>query len=289
MACSAIIAAVAAVSCSKDVPAEPEMVLEGWIDEGGHPVVMLHNSVTFDEGFDNMEELVREKLIYFGKVTISDGGTSEVLTGRMDTAYLPPYTYSSVRIMGEAGKTYSVEAEYRGRKVSAVTTIPPRAEFDSLSVESVESKPGYVRLTGYLTDIDSGDDHYVVFYRYIGEKQYRNGFQGVRSGDAADPSGALSIPVYRNVSATSMVDRDTVSTRYFRLGDTLDVKVAAVDDVSYRFWESFMSITLNSSIPFLPVNENIYTNVLGGKGYWCGYGSSTYRLILERDTVLRWE
>ena len=84
--------ALMAVSCAKEVPREPEMVLEGWIDEGGHPVVMLHNSMNFTEDFDTVEELVEEKLIYFGKVTVSDGETSVILAGRADTAYLPPYT-----------------------------------------------------------------------------------------------------------------------------------------------------------------------------------------------------
>lgn len=133
-----LMAAVAAVSCTpQHIPSEPEMVLEGWIDEGGHPVVMLHKSINFTEDFDTFDELVGEKVIYFGKVTISDGETSAILTGRLDTTYLPPYTYSSVRIMGEAGKTYYVEAEYEGKKVSATTTIPSKAVFDSLAVESM--------------------------------------------------------------------------------------------------------------------------------------------------------
>ncbi len=281
--------ALMAVSCAKEVPREPEMVLEGWIDEGGHPVVMLHNSMNFTEDFDTVEELVEEKLIYFGKVTVSDGETSVILTGRADTAYLPPYTYSSVRIIGEAGRTYHVEAEYEGKKVSAVTTIPPKVAFDSISVESLPDKPGFFRLTGYLTDKNAASDYFVVFYRYKGEKQYRNGFLGVTSDLASDASGVLRMPIYKNVAGTSLVDKDSVSTRFFRLGDTLDVKLAAIDQVSYRFWESFSSMTISSSVPFLPVNENIFTNVSGGRGYWCGYGSSICRVVIEGDTVMRWE
>ncbi len=280
----------AAVSCTPErVPSEPVMVLEGWIDEGGHPTVMLHKSINFTEDFDTFDELVGEKVIYFGKVTVSDGETSAVLTGRIDTTILPPYTYSSVRIMGEAGKTYRVEAEFEGRKVSATTTIPHKAVFDSISVESMPEKPGFFRLTGYLTDGNAGSDCYVVFYRYKGEKQYRSGLHGVSSGLAADASGVIRMPIYKNMAGTSLVDNDSLSTRFFRLGDTLDIKLAAVDDVSYRFWESFSSLTISSTIPFLPVNENLFTNVSGGRGYWCGYGSSTYRVIPKCDTVLRWE
>lgn len=282
-----VIAAAAAVSCTKPEPEEPEMVLEGWIDEGGHPVVMLHNSINFTEDFSTLEEMVESKLIYFGKVTVSDGETSVILTGRVDTAYLPPYTYSSVRIIGEPGRTYHVEAEFEGRKISASTTIPPKALFDSVSVESLPEKPGFFRLAGYLTDKNDHSDYFVVFYRYKGEKQYRNCFLGVASDLASDASGVLRIPIYKNVAGTSLMDMDSASTRFFRLGDTVDIKLAAVDQVSYRFWESFSSMTISSSMPFLPVNENIFTNISGGRGYWCGYGSSTYRIVPEKDTVLR--
>lgn len=285
-----IFTAAVAVSCTPPaVPNEPEIVLEGWIDEGGHPIVMLHKSINFTEDFNTMEDLIEEKIIYLGKVTVSDGETSVVLTGRVDTAYLPPYSYSSVRIMGESGRTYRVEAEFEGKKVSAVTTIPPKALFDSISVESMPDKPGFFRLTGYLTDMKEQSDYFVVFYRYKGEKQYRNGLHGVASDLAADTSGVLRIPIYKNMAGTSLVDKDSLSTRFFRLGDTLEIKLAAIDGVSYRFWESFASLTITSTIPFLPVNENIYTNVSGGRGYWCGYGSSTYTIVPECDTVLRWK
>lgn len=285
-----IFTAAVAVSCTPQaVPNEPEIVLEGWIDEGGHPIVMLHKSINFTEDFNTMEDLIEEKIIYLGKVTVSDGETSVVLTGRVDTAYLPPYSYSSVRIMGESGRAYRVEAEFEGKKVSAVTTIPPKALFDSISVESMPDKPGFFRLTGYLTDMKDQSDYFVVFYRYKGEKQYRNGLHGVASDIAADTSGVLRIPIYKNMAGTSLVDKDSLSTRFFRLGDTLEIKLAAIDGVSYRFWESFASLTITSTIPFLPVSENIYTNVSGGRGYWCGYGSSTYTIVPECDTVLRWK
>ena len=251
--------------------------------------MMLHKSINFTEDFNTMEDLIEEKIIYLGKVTVSDGETSVVLTGRVDTAYLPPYSYSSVRIMGESGRAYRVEAEFEGKKVSAVTTIPPKAVFDSISVESMPDKPGFFRLTGYLTDMKEQSDYFVVFYRYKGEKQYRNGLHGVASDIAADTSGVLRIPIYKNMAGTSLVDKDSLSTRFFRLGDTLEIKLAAIDGVSYRFWESFASLTITSTIPFLPVSENIYTNVSGGRGYWCGYGSSTYTIVPECDTVLRWK
>lgn len=285
-----IFTAAVAVSCTPQaVPNEPEIVLEGWIDEGGHPIVMLHKSINFTEDFNTMEDLIEEKIIYLGKVTVSDGETSVVLTGRVDTAYLPPYSYSSVRIMGESGRAYRVEAEFEGKKVSAVTTIPPKALFDSISVESMPDKPGFFRLTGYLTDMKEQSDYFVVFYRYKGEKQYRNGLHGVASDIAADTSGVLRIPIYKNMAGTSLVDKDSLSTRFFRLGDTLEIKLAAIDGVSYRFWESFASLTITSTIPLLPVSENIYTNVSGGRGYWCGYGGSTYTIVPECDTVLRWK
>lgn len=271
------------VSCTKPDIVQPEIVLEGWIEDNGHPFVMIHNSYTASERYNSVQEVIENKTIFFGKVTISKDDYSDVMTGHLDTMYLPPYYYSSVEIKGKSGNSYQVKAEYDGQFVTATTTIPSRVEFDSISIEVIDEER--VKLMGYLQDVDSADNYYVLFYRYRGDKQYVNCFLGVVSDKEADQEGFIKIPIYNNISVNNLKENVQKPSRFFALNDTLDIKLSAVDKTSYEIWMDISSLSTTSSIAFMPVYKNIKTNIVGGKGYWCGYASSVYRLVLNKDTT----
>ena len=271
-------------ACNEQEFIQPELVLEGWIEDNGHPFVMIHNSYTASEQYDSISEVIEGKTIFWGKVTVSDDEVSDVMTGKLDTTYLPPYHYFSVDIKGECGKTYEVSAEFKGQKVYAMTTIPNRVEFDSITIEQLNDDKGNVRLKGYITDSDKDDNYYVLFYRYRGEKQYINCFLGVVSDLGADGNGLIQIPIYNNFSIHKLANRDNTS-HYFNETDTIDLKLSAVDKISYEIWKDISALSSSSSLPFMPIYKNIRTNIVGGKGYWCGYASSVYHLVLDKDTT----
>ena len=242
------------VACSEPEFIHPELVLEGWIEDNGHPFVLIHNSYTASEDVDSVHNIIENKTIFWGKVTVSGDEVSDVMTGKLDTTYLPPYHYSSVDIKGESGKTYEVVAEYGGQKVYAITTIPDRVGFDSISVELLNDKKGNVRLKGFLIDNDERDNYYVLFYRYRGEKQYINCFLGVVSDIEADENGLIQIPIYNNFSIHKLKNRgDKNNSRYFNEQDTVDLKLSAVDKTSYDIWKDISALSSSSSFPFLPI------------------------------------
>ena len=273
------------VGCSEQEIIQPEIVLEGWIEEEGHPFVMIHNEYTYQEHYSSVAELIEDKTIFWGKVVVSDYDVSDVMTGKLDTSYLPPYYYYSVDIIGESGRTYKVTAEYEGQKVSATTTIPNRVEFDSIRIEQLLAGDD-VRLFGYFVDEYEEDNYYVLFFRKRGDKQYINCFLGVLSDKSADENGIIQVPIYNNFSVNSLANiGNSQPSRFFRNSDTIDIKLSAVDRVSYEIWKDFSALSTTSSLAFMPVYNNISTNINGGKGYWCGYASSVYSLILDRDTT----
>lgn len=271
------------VSCAKPDIVQSEIVLEGWIEDDGHPFVMIHNSYTEGEQYNSVQEVIENKTIFWGKVTISKDDYSDVMTGHLDTMYLPPYYYSSVEIKGKSGNSYQIKAEYDGQFVTATTTIPSRVEFDSISIEVIDEER--VKLMGYLQDVDSADNYYVLFYRHRGDKQYVNCFLGVASDKEAKGEGFIQIPIYNNVSVNNLKENEQHPSRFFDLNDTLYIKLSAVDKISYEIWMDISSLSTTSSIAFMPVYKNIKTNIVGGKGYWCGYASSVYSLVLDKDTT----
>lgn len=96
----------------EDVELQTQLVVEGWIEDGGYPVVLLGETHAIDAGMQNIENYI----VRWGKVTISDGTDSVILTGGYDNDFFPPYKYTTFKMTGQAGKTYTLTAEYRGKK-----------------------------------------------------------------------------------------------------------------------------------------------------------------------------
>ena len=271
-------------------PIEPSIVLEGWIENDEHPIALLHYSMVMGEEFDSLSQLLMDKIISLGKVSVFNNYESVILTGGIDTNYLPSYKYTSAHIMGIEGETYTIEVEYDNKILTARTTIPEPAYFDSIKVQKLHDNDSAIHLLGYLTDTDpDNENYYVLFYRYQGEEQYKNCFLGVFSDQNADENNSISVPIYRNISLSTIKLGDNKKGGYFQPWDQLEIKLTTVDSIGYRFWSEFSALSTTSSIAFMPVYTNVYSNIEGGKGYWIGYGASVYPLTLQRDTVIHYQ
>ena len=261
---------------------DPSLVVEGWIDAGGHPVVLIHTTYAFnsDNGsYQTMEDIMEEHLLPFAKVTVSDGTQEVVLTGRVDTFFMPPYSYSSLNMTGEEGKTYTVSVKYNALYATAVTTIPPRAVFDSVCIEKADTT---ARLTGYMSHLNTADTTcYAVFAREYGKKRYRLCPLGVFSSLQASADGQLQVPLYNPFAAASSSLTDRVPTLDFPLtGQPLYIKLSRLDADAYRFWNGWVQQTLTQGILFVPVWQNLHNNIDGGIGNWSGLGSTVYEITL---------
>lgn len=283
-----LLAAMLMSGCSEEPPKPMSMVLEGWIDADGHPTVMIHKSYILanaPDSIQSLEQIMEELLIPFGRVAISDGEQEVVLTGRLDTSYLPPYTYSSVYMMGEEGKTYTVTATYREFKATATTTIPPKAKLDSLSIRA--SELGMVNVYAYMSHIDSiNESYYALFARQYGQKQYKLCPFGVfTSRDATH--GILKMSVYNPILKSEGIQG---IANYFQPTDSADyqLKVARIDYPSFQFWKAFNEMSITQGLFFVPVYKNLPSNVEGGIGIFSGLGSSIYRFNLLNDTTYRY-
>ena len=102
-----------------------ELIVEGWIDAGGFPVVIITHSLPVrlkEEGIKVSQ--IAKFMETSAKVTVSDGETSVTLTGKLDQGYFPPYIYTTSRLRGEAGKSYTLTVQTKDRFLTANTTIP---------------------------------------------------------------------------------------------------------------------------------------------------------------------
>lgn len=270
------------ISCMRETKQEAPIVVEGWIENGRPPVVMLHQAVGLNEGWNSIEECMRKKLIVWGKVSLNSLDTTVVLTGQLDGNYLLRYRYSTPYMMGQSGREYNIEVEARDQKVYAHTTIPSVVPLDSVVVKA-DQEP-FVNVTAYWTDPGTDNDYYALFYRFKGQVEYvACGFGTI--SDISAKNGVLSAPIYKKT--TSLID--TVSQKiWLKRDDTITLKLAHIDSVGYQFWQSFQN-AVSSQVPVFNTSPSngLKSNIVGGFGYWCGMGSSERRLNLEKDTTLR--
>lgn len=128
-----------------------QLVVEGWIDAGQFPIVKLTKTVPLTEERIDVDDLSKY-VENWGKVTISDGEQTEVMMGRYDSKYNPPFVYTTYNMKGEVGKTYTIKAESRdGIVTEATTSIPAPIEITKFEIEPTDVDTLF-QLVAYVSD-----------------------------------------------------------------------------------------------------------------------------------------
>lgn len=260
-------------------PEESSIVVEGWIEEGRCPVVILTRSVPLSEEYVDVSEL-SQYVVNWGKVTVSDGDTTIVLTGMRDSKYSPPYIYTTGMMTGVTGKTYTLTVDYEDYHATAQTTIPKSVPIDSIRISPLEGNDESYRLYASFTDPSQSHDYYLVFVcDSVSDSQYMLGYMGCID-DAMYTKSVIEVPVYRG---QRFVD-DANYTPYFRKAEHVSIKLAHVDKSAYDFWNDMQNNTSFSGNMFTPVTSNVHSNIEGGIGCWYGMGSSVMGVAVSPST-----
>lgn len=271
--------------CDTNVPQERQMVVEGWIEEGKEPVVMLHYAYAWDDSdvsdTATLADIAGNLLERYARVSISDGENETVLTGQLNSKYFPPYIYTSTHIVGEAGRTYTVKATRNNISATATTSIPTITPIiDSISVRNIHDTTQAV--VAYIkVPTTSETIYYNAFLRRKGEFQLRSFLMShVQSSQAKN--GQIELPVYSNKN-----DANMLAVRHFFQTDTTQyyLHLSIVDEMSYLIWEGISAQSINQGMYFMGIYKNMPSNVSSGLGYWCGYNSSEYAFKVNHDTT----
>ena len=158
---------LAACTPSWQPEGEEKLVVEGWIDAGGFPIVMVTTSVPTSTEYQNIDDQ-KEHLVRHARVTVSDGENSVILTGMSSKSYFPPYIYTTADMRGVAGKTYSLTVEYSGMTATASTTVPAAVPLDSLWCVPSKDDAGKYNLKARFSDPEGSEDYYRLFVKVAG-------------------------------------------------------------------------------------------------------------------------
>lgn len=272
--------------CQTEDAVSPTLVVEGWIAQDKNPIVMLHQSyVTSSDLKDtaSFASVLEKQLIIFGKVTISDGEEKIVLRGKVDTNFMPPYIYTTIDMVGEVGKTYSIHVEYNSYDLWAQSTIQPSTPLDSILVKVTDSLSSKVWI--YMSNIPAEPAYYAIFSREIGVSQYRLCPLGVFTNEHAT-NGCIRWLVKKPINIQGMkIDdvgrsfpHDTVARSHF-------LRVVQLSKSEYDYWSAYDSQILTQGIFFTNVYSNLPAALPNAYGYWQGWGGQEYEFTTHKDST----
>ncbi len=252
------------VSCDGTIaPSQPSLVVDGWIDSDGYPVVVLTKTIVPDA---SDRTPVSDCLVRWGKVTVSDGEREVVLTGTTNEDYFPPYIYRTYEMRGVPGKTYDITASYDGMKVTASCKMPPSASITRLTSRKIQDSDSLCEITlGFLPA--PGERNYHILTRIHGSNgRFLPSFMGAVKTDGS--AETVTVPVYAPKTDTSPYD----FSPHFKLGDTVDVALCTVTADVYDFWLGYDDEVAFGGNQFVSSAGNLRSNIKGGYGVWSAQG-----------------
>ncbi len=246
-------------------------VIDGWISSDSNPVVIFTSS--FSGKDDN---ILSDKIIKYGKVTISDGEKEIILTAGAAKNYFPPFRYYNYEMKGIPGKTYKVTAEYKGMKAEADGYMFPATPIDSIEIKKIGSNDSLRAVTLYFTSPEDVPAYYYVTLQE-GKRNSRPLPAMLGTIKVDNKKDKVSIPIFRPHTKVDSL----MYVAYLREGESWIINLNRVDEKTYRFWRDYdNSVSLGNS-PFLSNQNHIEGNVKGGYGIFSVQGTASLPLKIK--------
>jgi hypothetical protein len=269
------------VACEREIEIELPgatdlVVVEGSIEEGKSPVILLTKNEGFFETFPtDLETFVEEFVIQDAEVILSDGILEETLQFTLDLSTYPFFFYTGTLIQGEAGKTYSIEIRTNNQVLTSSTTIPSAVPIDSTWFELNPFDVDEDSLgVSYLEIMDP--DTFGNAYRLFAKRNSELEFYPV-SGSSFNDNFVNGQKVIffagRGDEPFAATDTFVPNEFFYQLGDTMFMKLASIGRKEYDFYSTLDAAINSNGNPFASPTL-VQSNVEGGLGVWVGMSVS---------------
>ena len=265
----------ALTGCSRqEQPVVTHLTVQGWIENGGHPLVMVAETIPMDGEARISQAAMMEHIAKWAKVSVSDGENTVYLTGNADTDYFPPYVFTTARMTGEVGKTYTLEVEYKDFKARAVTTIPEPVPVERISAMQMADSL-FTLQVGFIDPPQKGQ-YYKVFTRTTGiDTHYHPSAMAQFSDEVLD--GYSEFRLFSVQRLLDLIDRPN-----YKLGEEVWIKMCTTDAATYNYWNNFELMLATNANATIWLDPDMQSNMEGALGYWAGYGvEQEYSVILR--------
>lgn len=279
------VAIVMLLSCEEtidiDIPThESQLVVEGWIESGQVPRILLTKSAPYFSIVDSQN--IRNYIVRNATVSVTIDSFTDFCTFKPSDKYFPPFVYFANDIIGAEGKIYELTVIDNGNRYSAFTTIPEPVSLDSIWFELNNNSDSlgliWIRFTDPLgqsnyyrtqTRRNQKDKDYVSTHILAYKEEYFDG-------------QTMTLSLQRGKG--NLLEHS--DEQFYKIGDTVDIKFSTMNKPTYEFWISYQTEIISSSNPFSVSNSKIKSNIMGGYGIWGGYNSKEYRLIAKKNPAI---
>lgn len=299
-----------ASACEKeitiDVPeAEPELVVEGFIETGLPPIILLSKSIGYFAPTDITT--LQNMMVKDADVSINLDGQdfelTQVCVSSFPDSILPYisnvtglsvqqlklfnycfYTSINSNLLGQVNKTYTLSINYNEKNYKSTTIIPPPVPLDSIWFKKKNNDSILGIIWAKISD-PLGYNAYRIFTKRLGRDENYIPIWGSVFEDKFFDDKTFDFYFYRGVRANSDDPADNNSERaYYKEADTIVVKVCSIDQGVYRFVRDMETEIANNGNPFA-APTTVKSNISGGAlGYWGGYGA-VYDTIVAFDLI----
>lgn len=241
----------------------PKPVIDAWFDSDGYPVVIFTSSVDPSD----VSTPVSEKVIRWGKVTLSDGEREIVLTGGPSKDYFPPYRYFTYEMKGEPGKRYRLTAEYKGLYAESECLMMEPTPVNRIeilpSVENDSAKEVYLNFI-------SPEDCPAYYYVGVRNEETKGRALPAMMGTykATEPGEEIRLQVFRPKNS---LDTARYNPEFFP-GENLEISLCRVPEEVFDFWVGYDNSVLFGGSQFIDTSQSLRGNIEGGYGIWSVQG-----------------
>lgn len=239
-------------ACRKDVNVKlpdykEKLVVEGSIETGKNPVVLLSVSVPY---FGTFDFSTPEKAFVKGAfVTVSDGTMIDTLSELDPTT---GYFYLGTKITGQVGKTYTLKVRYKSKEYSVQSTLLAPVPLDSLYFRWEEDSLGFI-WQHFKEPVGLGNN-----YRWFSKRlntKYKDNFFAAPLFSVFDDKfvdgKAFDFSYDRGPQPDKIQEwRDDPKRNWYRVGDTVAVKFTHIGKTEYDFWYTYYQNKASNSNPF---------------------------------------
>ena len=285
-------------SCQKDFnvkvkPNTPKLVVEAYINNE----MRTYNYVILSRSLDYLSLNFESTPVTDATVTITEGERAgdgykwdtatkvqllpiplSGVPAELTSIYFDPRLAidSSHALLGKPGKSYLLQISEGGNEYSAITTLLPPVQIDSLTTgygynDEEDSSKYKLRITNNYQDPDTLNNTQIFFYRF---SENRNQFGwGSFFGNRNNGTGTDELTNGQYIRLTQ--------PRGFVVGDTVEYHMASVTRDVYNFWESFNNARNNGGPFATPVT--LTTNITGTNvtGCFSGMSLSSTTIIIK--------
>ncbi len=252
-----------------------KIIVEGTVETGKYPVVYLSLNVPLWKNVDSTSIL--DHVIRYAKVTVSDGTKTEILTSMWDKTHFPPYLYRATEIIGEEGKSYQLKVEYSGITLYSNTTIPQGSDIVSIQTSASNISDTLKILSVNIAVDKTKKSGFRFFTKKRLDKRYIE--TPILFNDELKLNGLHNFKLSPQPTSS---DSSYHEGQYFTQGDTIDIKVVAIDSVSVLFFKDLSMFSTAAGNIFLNEVKPLKSNITEpGFGIWYGSAVRNYRYVVK--------